>query len=133
MESRATAIVGRVLVYLVVLVLLADGITQLLLPPFMAATMQGSQFPLTMAPALGTITVACAVILAIPRLAVLGAILVTGFLGGAIATHFRLAEIGTPPQLICLAIGIVMWAGLWLGDARVRALIPSVAPSPANR
>ena len=82
MESRATAIVGRVLVYLVVLVLLADGITQLLLPPFMAATMQGSQFPLTMAPALGTITVACAVILAIPRLAVLGAILVTGFLGG---------------------------------------------------
>ena len=52
MGSRATAIVGRVLVYLVVLVLLADGITQLLLPPFMAATMQGSQFPLTMAPAL---------------------------------------------------------------------------------
>ena len=78
----------------------------------------------SMATALGIITVGCAVILAIPGLAVLGAILTTGFLGGAIATHFRLTEIFSPPQLICLLLGVVMWGGLYLGDARVRALIP---------
>lgn len=133
MGSRATSVVGRVMVYLVVLVLLLDGTAQLLQPGFMVAAMQGSQVPLPMAIALGTITLACTVVLAIPRLAVLGAILVTGFLGGAIAVHFRLGEIFSPPQLICLLIGVVMWTGLSLSDARVRALLPVVTPSPAER
>jgi hypothetical protein len=133
MGSRMTTAIGRVLVYLVVLVLLADGIAQLLQPPFMVGAMQGSQVPLALSIALGTITLACTVVLAIPRLAVLGAIVVTGFLGGAIAVHFRLGEIFSPPQLVCLLIGIVMWTGLYLSDARLRALIPVVTPSPGDR
>lgn len=126
MPSHRQTIIGRALIYLVVLVLLLDGSAQAMVPPFMAGVLNESQFPLAMAPALATVTIACAFILAIPRLAVLGAILVTGFLGGAIATHFRLGEIGTPPQLACLVIGALMWAGLYLADARVRALLPTV-------
>jgi len=73
-----------------------------------------------LAPLLGVITLACA----IPRTAFLGAVAITGFVGGAIATHLRLGEIGSPPQLICAAIGIVAWAGLWLRRAEVRRLAP---------
>ena len=69
-------------------------------------------------------TLTCTILYAIPRTAMLGAILLTGFLGGAICTHFRLGEIGSPPQLICLALGILVWAGLYLRDTRVRDLLP---------
>jgi hypothetical protein len=86
--------------------------------------MEASNFPMRLAPALGIVTLVCTILYAIPQTAVLGAILVTGFLGGAIATHFRLGEIGSPPQLICLLLGILTWAGLYLRDTRVRALLP---------
>ena len=56
----------------------------------------------------------------IPQTAVLGAILVTGYLGGAIATHVRIEEQFIPP----LVMGVLVWVGLFLRDARVRALIP---------
>ena len=56
--------------------------------------------------------------------ATLGAILITGFFGGAICTHFRLGEIGSPPQLICLALGVITWVGLYLRNPTVRKLLP---------
>lgn len=133
MPTSGEMMIGRVLTYLVVVVLVLDGLAQILQPGFMVAAMQGSQVPLALAPVLGGITLSCALVLAIPRLAVLGAILVTGFLGGAIAVHFRLGEIGSPPQLICLVIGTVMWAGLYLGDPRIRALLPSASRSALAR
>jgi len=68
-------------------------------------------YPLTMAATLGAIMLFCAIVLTVPKFVVLGAILVTGFLGGAIALHFRLGEVGSSTQLICLGIGIVMWVG----------------------
>jgi hypothetical protein len=55
---------------------------------------------------------------------VLGAILVTGFLGGAICTHFRLGELASPPQLICILLGLMTWGGLYFRDSRIRALLP---------
>jgi hypothetical protein len=57
---------------------------------------------------------------AIPRTAVLGAILMTGYLGGATATHARVGE----PFYLPIIVGIVVWLGLFLRDARLRALIP---------
>jgi hypothetical protein len=56
----------------------------------------------------------------IPRTAVLGAVLLTGYLGGAIATHARLGE----PFVAPIILGVVVWAGLWLRDPRLRALLP---------
>lgn len=115
---------GRALSALVVLVLLADAGMNLLAKESMRATYEESQIPISVAPLLGSITLICAILYAIPRTAVLGAILTTGFFGGAILAHVRLGEIGSPPQLISLAIGVLAWTGLWLRDARVRALTP---------
>jgi hypothetical protein len=62
----------------------------------------------------------CAVVYAIPRTSILGAILLTGYLGGATATHVRAGE----PFFLPLLVGIVVWLGLYLRDTRLRALVP---------
>jgi DoxX-like family len=71
--------------------------------------------------AIGVVELACAVIYAIPRTAVLGAILITGFLGGATATHVRVGEMAFVAPVI---LGVLAWAGLFLRDPRLRALLP---------
>lgn len=114
---------GRALSSLVVLALLADAAVNLLSPGTMSAEMALTGFSPSLAPALGIIMLVCAIAYAVPRTAVIGAILVTGFLGGAICTHFRLGEFGSPPQLICLLLGVMTWGGLYLRDARMRTLL----------
>jgi hypothetical protein len=66
--------------------------------------------------------VACVVLYVIPKTAVLGAVLMTGYLGGAIATHVRVSD--HVNLLGPLVLGILAWVGLYLRDARVRALLP---------
>ena len=116
--------IGRIASTLVVLALLADAAVQIFKPELFSADIEKTGFAMTLAMPLGLLMLVCAVVYGIPRTAPLGAILVTGFLGGAICTHFRLGEIGSPPQLICLALGVLTWGGLFLRDPRVRALIP---------
>jgi hypothetical protein len=125
--TSATVWIGRVFSGLVVLALLADGLVQLFAPGLTKAEMEASGFPASQAIPLGIIMLTCAILYAIPRTAVLGAILVTGFLGGAICTHFRLGELGSPPQLICLLLGALTWGGLYLREARLRELLPLAA------
>jgi hypothetical protein len=71
--------------------------------------------------ALGIVEIGCTVVYLIPRTAVLGAILLTGYLGGAIATHVRVLEL---QFLVPLVLGVLIWGGLFLRDPHVRALIP---------
>jgi hypothetical protein len=71
---------------------------------------------------LAVIEATCAIVYAIPQTAVLGAILLTGYLGGACATHVRIGEYGF--SLVPVTLGVLAWLGLFLRDARVRALIP---------
>lgn len=70
---------------------------------------------------IGLLEIACAVVYAIPRTAVLGAVLLTGYLGGAIATHVRIADPGLVAPLV---LGVFAWGGLYLRDERIRALMP---------
>jgi hypothetical protein len=70
---------------------------------------------------IAVLELACVVLYAIPYTAVLGAILLTGYLGGSVATHVRVADNGF---LVPLALGIVAWAGLYLRDGRLRELVP---------
>jgi hypothetical protein len=65
--------------------------------------------------------IACVAIYLIPRTAVLGAILLTGYLGGAIATHVRVQEVDF---IFPLLLGVVAWLGLYMRDARLRKLLP---------
>lgn len=125
MKTRPSQWIGRALSAIVVLVLLADGATSLLAPHKLAAQMQETGFPMTMAAPLGIICLVSALLYAFPKTAALGAILVTGFLGGAVCAHFRLGEIGSPPQLVSLLLGVMTWGGLYLRDLRVRALLPT--------
>jgi len=124
MNRNKSAIAGYGLSALTLLLVLADAGTILLNPAKLQAEMNLTGFPMTLAPALGTIELIAAILYAIPRTAVLGAILIAAFFGGAICAHFRLGELGSLSQCIATSIGILAWAGLWFRDARVRALLP---------
>jgi hypothetical protein len=115
---------GRILSALVVVILLADAAVNLFAPHLLEAEMAAVGFPADLAPILAMLMLLCAAAYAYPPTSVLGAILVTGFFGGAICLHLRIGEIGSPPQLVCLAIGLMAWAGLFLRDANVRAVLP---------
>jgi hypothetical protein len=73
---------------------------------------------------LGVILAACTALYAWPRTAVLGAILVTGYLGGAVATHLRVGSPLLGFTLLGVYVGIAAWAGLWLRDPRLRRVLP---------
>jgi len=82
-------------------------------------------YPASLLLPLGIIEISCALLYAIPRTAVLGAILMTGYLGGAIATHVRILDSGFVTGLV---LGIFAWGGLFLRDARLRVLLPLRIP-----
>ena len=75
---------------------------------------------------LGVLELTCAVLFLIPRTAVLGAILVAGFMGGAIATHARIGE----PVFVQAGVGLVAWLGLYLREPRLREVLPLRRPTP---
>lgn len=112
---------GRTLGALVVLVLSADAGVCLFAPHLLATNMAQTGFPLELSSVIGGILAASIVLYAIPRTSMLGAVLVSGFLGGAICTHLRLGELGSPPQIICALLGVAAWAALYLRHPGVRA------------
>lgn len=83
-------------------------------------------YPESLAVPLAVIELLCAVIYLVPATSVLGAILMTGYLGGAVSTHVRVHDNFVPP----LMFGILAWAGLFLRDARLRDLLPLRKPAP---
>jgi hypothetical protein len=108
---------------LTVLFLLADAAVSIFAPHLLADAQAQVGFPSHLSPILAGIMLLCALLYAIPRTATIGAILITGFAGGAICTHLRVGEIGSPPQFIALALAAVAWLSLWLRDANVRAAL----------
>jgi hypothetical protein len=117
---------GRIMSALVVITLVTDGTIQLLAPAQIASMLQETGFAIDLTRVLGPIVLACAILYAIPATSVLGAILVTGFLGGAICAHVRIGELGSPPEIIALLLGAMTWVGLYARDPRVRAILPFI-------
>src|ERR1700710_2161315 len=117
---------GRIMSAFVVIALVADGTIQLFAPGQIASMLQETGFAMDLTRIVGPIILACAMLYAIPSTSVLGAILVTGFLGGAICAHVRISELGSPPELISVLLGAMTWGGLYLRDSRVRALLPLI-------
>lgn len=77
-------------------------------------------YPLELAVPLGIVELTCTILYVIPQTCVLGAILLTGYLGGAVATHVRISDAFAPPVIM----GVMIWLGLYLRDPRIRALVP---------
>ena len=111
---------GRVLSALPVLMLLFSAGMKLAKPAPVLEGFVHLGYPASLALALGILELACTVLYVIPRTSVLGAILLTGYLGGATATHLRIGEPFYGPVLL----GVLVWAGLYLRDPRLRALLP---------
>ena len=113
---------GRVVSALPALALIASGVGKLMLPPDFAKGFTDLGWPVSVAFGLGCVEIACPVIYLIPQTAMLGAILMTGYLGGAVATHVRIGEYKM--MVPAIVLGSLVWLGLYLRDARVRSLVP---------
>jgi hypothetical protein len=114
---------GRVISALPILFLLIDGIMKLVKPAIVVETTRQLGYPESTIVGMGIVLLASTVLYLIPRTAILGAILLTGYLGGAVATHVRIGA-GLFPIVFPVIMGVLIWGGLYLRDERLRALIP---------
>jgi hypothetical protein len=106
------------------LFLLLDAAMKFVKPaPVVEGTVQLGYSPAVIVP-LGIVLLVSTVLYLVPRTAVLGAVLLTGYLGGAIATHVRVANPLFTHTLFPVYLGVLLWGGLLLRDRRLRALLP---------
>jgi len=116
---------GWVMSGLVIAFLLMDATMKLLALPIVLETSGLLGFAgADMARGLGAILLTCTLLYVAPQTAVLGAILLTGYLGGAVATHVRVGSALFSHLLFGVYLGVLLWGGLYLRDPRLRALIP---------
>ncbi len=112
---------GRILSALPVLLLLLSGVMKLIKPAPVVEGFTHFGYPERLMLPLGLLELGCTIIYMIPRTSVLGAILMTGYLGGATATNVRLED---PLFFVPAVLGVLVWGGLFLRDERLRALLP---------
>jgi hypothetical protein len=132
MQSGAQAVVskkavwaGRVLSGLAVLFLIFDASVKVLKSPFAIEATRQLGYPESVVIPLGLIEIVCLLVYLIPKTSVLGTILWTGYLGGAVATHVRVASPLFTHTLVPIYVAALLWLGLWLRDNRVRAVLPT--------
>ena len=114
---------GRVLSGLAILFLAFDGVFKLLQPE---AVLEGARklgYPETSMVGIGLVLLACVICYAIPRWSIVGAVLLTGYLGGAIATHVRVENPLLSHTLFPIYVAVAIWGGLYLRDARLRHVL----------
>jgi hypothetical protein len=114
---------GRVISGLAALFLLVDGVMKLFKPaPVMEATLR-LRYPESTIVGIGVILISCTFLYLVPRTSILGAVLLTGYLGGAVATHVRAAS-GWFEMVFPVLFGALVWGGFLLRDNRLRVLLP---------
>jgi hypothetical protein len=123
-SSRSRLWTGRVLSALPVLFLIFDATMKIVRNPFVVEASAKIGFPVGSIQPIGLVLLACVVLYVIPRTAILGAVLLTGYLGGAVATHVRLGDPLLSHTLFPLYFGVLLWGGLFLRDRRLRAIVP---------
>ena len=115
---------GWILSVLPALMLLFSGVMKFTKSPELTEGFTHLGWNENLAVALGIVEISCTIIYLLPPTAVLGAILLTGYVGGAIATHMRVGDPFIPNFVVPIVLGVVVWCGLWLRDPRLRALVP---------
>ena len=114
---------GRIMSGLPALFLLVDGVMKLFTPPVVVQATVELGYPESVIVGLGMTLLTSTLLYLVPRTSILGAILLTGYLGGAVATHVR---VGGPIFNIVFAVivGALLWGGLWLRDGQLREMLP---------
>ena len=114
---------GRITGGLPALFLLMDGAMKLFKPAIVVEATKQLGYPESAIVGLGVVLLVCTLLYLIPRTAVLGAVLLSGYLGGAVASQVR---VGAPPFNVVFAVtaGVLLWAGLWLRDRHVQQILP---------
>jgi DoxX-like family len=128
--SKKGLLAGRIMSGLVIAFLAFDGVFKFVkpAPAPVIETFARLGWSLSVAPVLGTVLLICTALYAIPNTSVLGGILLTGYLGGAVATHFRVGDPLFSHVLFPTYLGVLLWGGLYLREPRLRALIPLRTP-----
>jgi hypothetical protein len=118
---------GRIVSAIAVLFLLFDAVIKLMKITPVVESFRSLGWDPKIAVAIGTVELVCVAVYLFPRTAILGAILMTGYLGGAIATHLRLGHPLLTHTLFPIYVAALLWGGLFLRSARSRALVLSPA------
>jgi len=118
-------VVGRFMSALAILFLAFDTAIKLVQAPVVAETLGSLGYPADLGLTIGIVELVCLVLYAVPRTAVLGAILLTALFGGGIATHIRVGSPLFTHILFGVYLGLFVWGGLYLRNARLRGLIPA--------
>lgn len=118
--SKAKLWISYVVSALPVMLLLLSASFKFIQPPGFEEGLAHMGWNVTTTFYLGFVEIACVIVYLIPRTAVLGAILIAAYMGGAVATHVRVGD----PFWIQVLVGVFVWFGLWLREPRVTALIP---------
>jgi len=124
MASKKAVWTGRVLSGLAVLFLLFDAGVKVLQHPMAVQGTAELGYPQTVVFSLGIVQLVCLAFYLVPRTAVLGAVLWTGYLGGAVATHVRIGHPLFSHVLFPVYVAVLLWVGLWLRDERLRTVLP---------
>ena len=122
--SKVRLWAGRILSALVSLFLVMDGVMKVMLASVAVEGTKKVGYPESTVFPLGCILLVCTLLYAIPRTSILGAILLTGYLGGAVATHVRIGDPLFSHVLFPVYFGVMLWGGLYLRESRLPALIP---------
>lgn len=118
--SRKRLWAGRIISALPVVMLLFSAVMKFVKPAFVVQEFARLGYPESLALVIGILELGCTVVYVIPRTSILGAILLTAYLGGATATHVRIGD----PFFGPVVLGVLVWVGLFLREDRLRALIP---------
>lgn len=124
--SKGQLWTGRLMSWLAILFFLVDGIMKFIQPQEVIDGTVSLGYQASQVLIMGILILIPTILYAIPKTSILGAILITGYLGGAIATHFRLGNPLFSHTIFPVYFGILVWGGLWLTNLKIRSLLPII-------
>lgn len=113
---------GWIISWLTAAFMLFDAVGKFARPKAVVDAFARTEWPIHLAPALGAILAVCTVLYLTPRTSILGAVLLTGYLGGAVATNLRLENPLLTHTLFPVYFGVLAWAGVWLRESRLETM-----------
>ncbi len=122
-QNRKRLWTGRILSGLVIAFLAFDGVLKLIKPPLVVEGTRQLGYPVESIIGIGIVLLVCLAAYVVPRTAILGAVLLTGYLGGAIATHVRVGDPLLSHTLFPIYVAALIWGGLYLRDNRLRGVL----------